>query len=615
MPCIRQINRIMHLKNSKKYLSDFGNILRAMGRAISYSFHITPAHTLGVLIATIFLAVIPIIASWVNGKIIDALIASVGKLPHIPEVLVKFVIFSIMVSLLATLLDRLFDFFDFNMFYGFSRELDRDITEKFAYLDDEYYENPETNILLQKVRESYGNRPLNFIDGTYNLLSYSVGIITSLGVVIALSPLLIPLMILSTLPQFVSNVVFGKRKWGIWDVHGNTRRDYSWSRSYLSNYTSLQELRIFNLRRFLIERIYKLYTDFQNAQRKIENKRIKVSAILDIVRVLGLTLAFLFLVRYVLMGAITVGAFSFYISAIRQLQGALNRFFNRSSRIYEDGLYMVDIYKFMDLPKKIVSGKEKFLNKGVPSVQFKDLTFKYPGRDEIVIDNLNLEIKPGEHLAIVGENGAGKTTLIKLLMRFYDPSSGDILLGGKSLKKLDLDEWYKKVGVLFQEFNSYHFDAKTNIGVGNIQNLADLGGIISAAKKSGAHEFIENYENNYGQILNRAFDGGVRPSVGQWQKIALARAFFKDASILILDEPTSAIDPKSEFEIFEKLFEFAKGKTVIIISHRFSTVRNAQRIVVLDKGRIIEDGNHESLIRIKNGKYRIAFELQSKGYK
>ncbi|MFH1566267.1 MAG: ABC transporter ATP-binding protein [bacterium] len=587
-----------------------------MRRAISYSFHITPIHTLGVLISTIILAVIPIISSWINGKVIDALIQGVGKFPNVPEVLIKFIILFIMVSVLSTLLNRLFDFFDFNMFYGFSRELDRDITKRFAYLDDEYYENPETNILLQKVRESYGNRPLNFIDGTYNLLSYSIEIITALGVVIALSPLLIPLMILSTLPQFVSNVVFGKRKWGIWDVQGNTRRDYSWSRNYLSNYTSLQELRIFNLRKFLIERIYKLYTDFQNAQRKIENKRIKVSALLDIVRVLGLALAIIFLVRYVLIGTITVGAFSFYISAIRQLQSSLNRFFNRSSRIYEDGLYMVDIYKFMDLPQKIVFGKEKLLVKnGTPSIQFKNLMFKYPGRKEIVIDNLNLEIKPGEHLAIVGENGAGKTTLIKLLMRFYDVSSGDILVENISLKNIDLDDWYKRVGVLFQEFNSYHFDAKTNIGVGNIQKLNDLSGIISAAKKSGAHEFIEQYENKYEQILNRAFDGGVRPSVGQWQKIALARAFFKDAPILILDEPTSAIDPKSEFEIFEKLFEFTKGKTVIIISHRFSTVRNAQRIVVLDKGRIIENGDHESLMRIKNGKYRNAFELQSKGYK
>ncbi len=198
-----------------------------MRRAISYSFRITPIHTLGVLIVTIILAVIPIVSSWVNGKIIDALIQSVGKFPIIPEVLTKFVILSIMVAILSNLLDRLFDFFDFNMFYGFSRELDRDVTEKFAYLDDEYYEHPETNILIQKVRENYGNRPLNFIDGTYNLLSYSIEIITSLAVVIALSPLLIPLMILSTLPQFVSNVVFGKRKWGIWDVQGNTRRDYS----------------------------------------------------------------------------------------------------------------------------------------------------------------------------------------------------------------------------------------------------------------------------------------------------------------------------------------------------------------------------------------------------
>ena len=270
----------------------------------------------------------------------------------------------------------------------------------------------------------------------------------------------------------------------------------------------------------------------------------------------------------------------------------------------------------MDLPRKIIPGKERILSKsGPPSIQFKNLTFKYPGRDEVVIDNLNLKINPGEHLAIVGENGAGKTTLINLLMRFYDPSNGDILVDEVPLKNIDLDDWYKRVGVLFQEFNSYHFDAKTNIGVGDIERIKDMKGIIEAAKKSGANGFISEYKNKYDQILNRAFDDGIRPSWGEWQKIALARVFFKDAPVLILDEPTSAIDPKSEFEIFTKLFEFTKGKTVIIISHRFSTVRNAQRILVLNEGKVVEEGDHASLMRVKNGRYKKAFELQSLGYR
>ena len=283
--------------------------------------------------------------------------------------------------------------------------------------------------------------------------------------------------------------------------------------------------------------------------------------------------------------------------------------------LYEFGLYIVDIFDFFDLENDIKNGTICLKDtNSPPEIKFENISFKYPNTDKFIFKNFSLDIQPSEHIAIVGENGAGKTTLIKLLMRFYDLDKGRILMNGIDLKELDIDTWYKMVGTLFQDYNFYHFDAKTNIGIGNISNIKEMEKIVEAAKASGAHEFIDKYDKKYKTPLSKQFKGGINPSKGQKQKVALARAFFKDAPMLVLDEPTSSIDPKAEFEIFEKLFDFAKDKSVVIISHRFSTVRNASRIVVLHNGKIIEQGAHEKLVKIKNGEYKKAFELQKKGY-
>jgi len=249
-----------------------------------------------------------------------------------------------------------------------------------------------------------------------------------------------------------------------------------------------------------------------------------------------------------------------------------------------------------------------------PLIEINDIAFKYPLTSKNILYNFSLTIKPSEHVAIVGENGAGKTTLIKLLMRFYDTDTGTIALNGTDIKDLKIDSWYQNVGTLFQDFNKYHFDVKTNIGLGDISNISDIKNIDLSASKAGADEFIKKFEDKYDQVLSRVFEGGTDLSGGQWQKIAIARVFFRNPGLIILDEPTSAIDPKSEAEIFERIFEFTKDRSVIIVSPRFSTVRNASRILVMEDGRIIEDGTHKQLMDIPNGKYKSAFEIQRKGY-
>ena len=612
---IQSIAKETTKKTKNEYLKDFLGILFAVKRTLSYSFKIAPLITAIVIATTVLSSVLPFLGTWINSRLIDEVLNSVKNNLGFSNLLAILIAQSLTVSVTQNFIGRINEYADLEQYYKFSFRIGKNMDEKFANLDTEYYEDPEINNLLQKVREKQIGGPLNFITGLFDLIRILFTIASSTVILIFFSPLLILIVTVTTVPALINNVVFGKRVWGIWDTKGDVRRDYYRSRWPLSDEKPLQEIRIFNIKNYLLDRAYNLFSDFQSTQRVIEIKRIKIKGVLDVVRNLGSILTIIILVSKALSRFITIGYFNFYLSSARMLQGGFTDLFDRLSRIYEDGLYMVDLYTFMDLKEKVVNGTEIISHSEAPLlIEFKNISFKYPGTDKNVLENFNLRIEPREKIAIVGENGAGKSTLIKLLMRFYDVNNGEIIVGGKNIKVVDREDWYKNVGVLFQEFNRYHFDAKTNIGVGNVEFKDNQELIKRAAMESGADEFIEKYKNKYDQILDRAFDYGIDPSIGQWQRIALARVFFKDAPILILDEPTSAIDPKAEYEIFQRLFEFTKDKTVIIISHRFSTVRNATRILVMDDGKIIEEGSHEKLVNIIGGKYKIAFELQKKGY-
>jgi ATP-binding cassette subfamily B protein len=279
--------------------------------------------------------------------------------------------------------------------------------------------------------------------------------------------------------------------------------------------------------------------------------------------------------------------------------------------------YLDKFFEFLERKSEIlnpISPKALPLTVIPQVIEFKFVSFKYPRSERYILKDFNLTIKSGERIALVGENGAGKTTIIKLLLRFYDVTEGEILINGVNIKELDLSEWHKYIGALFQDFIKYQFKFKDNIYLGNLSKTDNEKLLRDAISKSGADKYLDTLPNGIEQIVGKMFEGGVDLSGGQWQKLALARAFFRDAPILILDEPTSAIDAKAEYEIFKNIQNLEKNKTVIIISHRFSTVRHADRILVLDDGKIIEQGTHEELVAQK-GLYEELFEIQAKGYK
>ncbi|MEI7990441.1 MAG: ABC transporter ATP-binding protein [Chloroflexota bacterium] len=320
----------------------------------------------------------------------------------------------------------------------------------------------------------------------------------------------------------------------------------------------------------------------------------------------------------VLRGALGIGQFTLVFQQTMNLASSAEAILSQYSSMSIRIKYIDKFFEFMNMKPLITTNTKDITtipNEPTPTqIEFVDVSFRYPGTEINILHNFNMKINSGEKIALVGENGAGKSTIIKLILRFYDVTEGKILLNGTDIKNVDLGKWRTSVGALFQDFIKYQFTFKENIVLGNTRNQNNKDLMNEVVEKAGIEECLQNLPNGYQQVVGKMFDGGMDLSGGQWQKLALARAFYRDAPILILDEPTSAIDAKAEYEIFERVQKLQDNKTVIIISHRFSTVRNADRILVLNGGKIIEEGDHQQLLA-KDGVYAELFNLQAKGYK
>jgi ATP-binding cassette subfamily B protein len=487
------------------------------------------------------------------------------------------------------------------------------IINKAAEVDISDLENSEFYDKLERARQQ--------TSGRVGLLSNVLGQIQDIIVVLSLvagliyfSPWLIVLLLLSIFPGFVNEVKFSNSSYSLSRGWTAERRELDYLRYIGANDKTAKEIKLFNLSSFISDRFQKLSYSYYLENRKLSIRRNLFGALYAFIGTLSYYGAYVLIIYRTVIGLISIGDLTFLSGSFNRLKTRLESMFSRFTRISESALYLNDYYEFIDqkaiqknnenleLPKKI---KEGFV--------FEDLHFKYPEAETEVLKGVSFNIKAGEKMAFVGENGAGKSTLIKLILRFYEPTAGRILLDGIDIRRYDKAKYQEMFGVIFQDFVKYELSLRENIAVGKIAYIDDEKKILAASDMSLAKEVIDDVPEGLSQKLGKRFAKGLELSGGQWQKIALARAYMKDAPVLILDEPTSALDARAEYEAFQRFIGLTEGKTSIIISHRFSTVRMADRILVLKNGLISEIGTHEELLQNADT-YKELFELQAAGY-
>lgn len=577
-------------------------------------WEIAPGLTFGVLVTQVILELQGLVTAYIVGIFVDKVLKVINTTKNINEIIP-----------LILVLGVLFLFFDVtgvlnNYFNSILTTVDvvkirLKQTDFMIKLGISQMENPDLTNKSTRFNEVYGSMSQHLS----LLISLISQIISSIGYAIAVfsfAPIIVFAILIFFVIKFLNNGRFIKKIWQLYFENTEERRSVSNSAGALGDPASLKEIILADGVSLLRNKFVDFFDWYNPAYRKLRTRW----AIFEHSQVTGDAIIFIagvfLLAKKAIEKNISIGGLTFYLRSLGSLSDQLSSLSYRVSRAMDSGVRLKDALELFEQYKPEKDGKNNLeTDIKPPIIEIKNTTFTYPNGKNSVIKDLNLTFKPGEKVAIVGENGAGKTTLVKLITRIYRPQIGEVSLNDININDLRKESLYKKFGVLFQDFNSYgNLTVSENIQIGKTSRKVNKDLIEKALIKADAMNFVKKYPKYLDQILSERYKGGIRPSGGQWQKIAIARLFYRNAPILILDEPTASIDAVSEAKIFDNVYKFMKGKTVIIISHRFSTVRNADRILVLDKGKIIEEGNHETLMK-KKGKYFHAFSLQAKGYK
>ena len=489
------------------------------------------------------------------------------------------------------------------------------VMEQASRLDLTTYENPVFYDRLERARVQATDR-LAMIQQMGRLIQQ---VITTLSFTVALawaSPWLVLLLALGGLPSFLGETHFAFLGYAKNFRQTPAKRQMDYLRQVAGSREGAKEVKLFGLHKFFTNKFEALAHQIYVEDVALSRSKLIVGGMLGIIGTLGYYGAYIYVIWRTLGGVYNIGKFTFLTTSIQQASSNLQQVFSTVSGIADQALFLTDLIAFFEMEPTVHSNPD---GRKIPvpiqrGFEFRNVSFTYPGTSRTVLHDFNFALSPGERIALIGENGQGKTTVVKLITRLYDPTEGQILLDGVDLRDYALEDLHRHIGVIFQDFMRFEMTARENIAVGRVDQPHSESDLEDAAHKSLADEVIAKFSGGYDQMLGRRFEGGVELSGGEWQKIALARAYLRDAQLLILDEPTAALDARSELEVFERFAELTLGKMALLISHRFSTVRMADRIVVLSGGRLIEEGNHEQLMR-KGGLYAEMFEMQAASYR
>lgn len=589
--------------------------LRNIPPVLSIVWESGPGVVTGGLVFRLFASLLPMALLYVTKLIIDSIVDS-SKLHHpVRHGFWWLVAAEFGLAVLGTLLTRIIDYLDSLLADKYTRYVSIRVMKHAAELDLLAYEDPVFYDRLDRARVQATDR-LGMIQSIGRLVQ-QIATVVSLSISIMLfSPWLMLLLVAGIVPAFLGESHFAFLGYAKNFRQTPIRRQLDYLRILGGSREAAKELKLFNLNGFLTERFTRLSDEIYTENVGLSRRRLIAGSFLSLIGTAGYYSAYVFVIWRTLTGALSIGTLTFLSGAILQASTNIQQIFSTLSGIADQALFLTDLLAFFDMQPTIRSKPNALITPRpiVRGFEFREVSFRYPGSPRLILDRMNFSLRPGERVALIGENGQGKTTVVKLITRLYDPSEGQILLDGVDLREYSLEDLYREIGVIFQDFMRYELKARENIAVGRVEEINNLELLRMAARKSMADTVIGRLPKGYDQMLGGRFDGGLDLSGGEWQKVALARAYLRDAQLLILDEPTAALDAKSEFEVFRRFAELTTGKMALFISHRFSTVRMADRIVVLDKGRIAEEGSHDQLARM-GGRYAEMFEMQAASYR
>ena len=593
-----------------------------LSKNIAWAFRLVwrsgPLLTITNLVLRFMQAVLPLLGLYLIKLIVDQISTGLNEADRIPifREILFLVLLSGCVVLLERVLSTLASLVSMSQAYAATDRMYEILHSKSIEMDLEYYENSEYYDTLHRAQQEAPYRPTRIVEGIFSCGQNAISLIAIGGLLLTFHWSVPAFLILAAIPGLLVRFRFAKRLY-IWSRRKTpTERQALYFNAMLTGSNYAKEIRLFGLGNIFAERFDRLRRRIRRERLNLLTKRSVADLVTQGGAIIPAFALFGFLAYRAVHGLMTIGDLVMFYQAVQRGQTYLNQFLGSIANLYENNLFLSNVLEFLALKPKITEVPQpKSVARPLQSgIVFQNVSFHYPGSDRAVLDRVTLSIRSGEHIALVGENGSGKTTLVKLLSRLYDPTAGVITFDGRDIRELSLRELRQRITVVFQDYGRYYLTARENIWLGNVELPPKQDHIVTAARQAGVDEAIAKLRAGYDTVLGKWFEGGEELSVGEWQKLALARAFMRDAEIIVLDEPTSALDPRAEYELFKKFHELAKGRTAILISHRLSTVRMADSIYVLENGQIMESGTHDQLVS-DGGNYANLFETQAQYYR